>query len=111
MVLGGRKVHLRDLSIATVVAVAVVAAGVLWLSAGVRPLANAAARTPGPPPELWSIKVWGERNPGRAIKICVDDKLRAGFASLAADFGGTPCPITSLQRHSWGQTYKCSVGY
>jgi len=103
--------HVRQLSIATALAIAVLAGGMLWLSSVLRPLVNAAQRTPGPPPELWSIKVWGEPNPGRVIEICVDDKLRSGFTSLAADFGGTPCLIASLQRHDWGQNYKCNVGY
>ena len=44
--------HLLRLSAAVVLALAGVAAGVLWLSAGVRPIPKAAARTPGPPPEL-----------------------------------------------------------
>ena len=39
-----------------------------------------------------------------------DGRLRTGFASLSADFGGAPCVIASLQKHSWGQTYKCAVG-
>ena len=102
--------HLRRLSIATGVSVAVLAAGMLWLFGSPPPISEAAARTAGPPPELWSIRVWGEAKPSRAIKICADGKLRAGFTSLAADFGGAPCAIASLQQHSWGQTYKCTVG-
>ena len=102
--------HLRHLSIALGVAVAVLAAGMAWLFGSPPPISKVAARTPGPPPELWSVRVWGEARPGRAIRICTDGKLRTGFTSLAADVGGAPCVIASLHKHSWGQTYKCTVG-
>ncbi len=101
--------YLRRVSAAAALALAGVAVGMFWLSAGIRPIPQAAARTAGPPPELWSIKVWGEARPGRAIRICADGQLRAGFTSLAADFGGTPCAIASLQKHSWGQTVKFTL--
>jgi hypothetical protein len=88
---------------------AVLATGMLWTVGNVPLVTKAAPRAPGAP-ELWSIRVWGEARPGRAIKICTDGRLRTGFASLAADFGGAPCAIASLQKHSWGQTYRCTVG-
>lgn len=102
--------HPRRHAIVAAVTGAVLATGMLWTVGSVPLVTTAAPRTTAGPPELWSIQVWGERKPGRAIRLCTDGRLRTGFASLAADFGGRPCAIASLQKHSWGQTYKCTVG-
>jgi hypothetical protein len=57
-----------------------------------------------PPPQLWSMQVWGEPHPGHAIKICADARLRAGFALRSLQSAGRPCPTYSLSLN-----YKCHI--
>ena len=70
----------------------------------------AAPPPPAQPPQLWSIEVPGEQNPGRAVKLCADEHLRSGFTSLSVSIGGQPCAMNDLHRRPTGQNYKCIVG-
>jgi len=102
--------HSRHVPIMAAATGVILATGMLWTFGSVSPVTKMAPRASGAPPELWSIKVWGEPAAGHAVELCTDGRLRTGFASLSADFGGAPCVIASLQKHAWGQTYKCTVG-
>ncbi len=85
------------------------AAGAILLAGGGASSAAAPA-APAPPPQLWSMEVVAERAPGRPVQICVDKRLRSGFATFTFQFGGKPCAIDHIYRRATGQNYKCSIG-
>jgi hypothetical protein len=58
-----------------------------------------------PPPQLWSIQVVEEPNPGQPVRLCADDLIRSGFLVRALSIAGQPCVTASLKLN-----YRCTLG-
>jgi hypothetical protein len=56
------------------------------------------------PPQLWSIAVVEEPNPGRPVRLCADQMIRSGFIVRALSMAGQPCVTMSLKLN-----YRCTI--